>query len=320
MTGGHIIKERPLTAGHKREEQMETTWDLPETLLDNKSDFNNDFYNRFNLRKGDNPILMDEGIKKDYLFPTFYGDVTCAMGIFFCSYKKTAQLIKEKLGSQVKPVKMGKGRALVAFSNYEYKKILGVRPYNEIAVAIPIMVNPGFINPPVLPMVMDSFSRFGYYIAAMPVTSNENTQRGHKIWGLPKVTQPIDIYREKEDCITVAKESNGEEYLKIRVPMKGKAEKFDVTGNLYSRLNNELKQSETNFTGTFNINKNMNLLFKKGVIPEKPFIEIGDSQSGKLLKNLEIEPYPFQLRYAENVSSCFDLPQKDVPSWVKSVN
>ncbi len=299
---------------------MKTTWDVPEKLLDNESEFGNDFYERFNLRKGDKPVMMDEGIEKDYLFPTFYGDVTCAMGIFFCSYKKTAALIKEKLGPEVKPVSMGKGRSLVAFSNYEYKKVLGVRPYNEIAVAIPIMVNPGFINPPVLPMVMNSFSRFGYYIAAMPVTSNENTQRGHKIWGLPKVTQPIDIYRESGDCITEAKEQNGETYLKVRVPMNGKSTKFDVTSFLYSNLDNNLKQSETNFQGTFTINKHMNTLFKKGVEPEKPYIEIADTESGKFLKNLEIEPHPFQLRYAENVSSCFDMPEKSVPGWVKDAD
>ncbi|MCK7515367.1 MAG: acetoacetate decarboxylase family protein [Desulfobacterales bacterium] len=114
-----------------------------------------------------------------------------------CSYEKAAALIAEQLSPRIVPVRMTKGRALVAFSCYEYKNVMGVRPYNEIAIAIPVMVDP-CCNVPVLPMVTDSFSRFGYYIAGMPVTSKENTIRGRTIWGLPKVTQDIDIYREDE--------------------------------------------------------------------------------------------------------------------------
>ncbi len=295
---------------------MEPTWDVPETILANESEFSEDFFRRFDLRRGDRPVLMDEGVEKDYLFPTLYGDVTCAMGIFFCSYERAAALLAEKLGPTVKPVGMGRGRALVAFSNYEYKKVLGVRPYNEIAVAIPIMVNSGF-NPPVLPMVLSSFSRFGYYIAAMPVTSNENTQRGHKIWGLPKVTQGIDIYRQDGDCVTEAYEASGEPYLKVRVPMGGKPTRFDVSSYLYTSFSGRLTRSETNFMGTFAVNKHMDMLFKSDVVPEKPYLEIGESESGRFLKNLEIEPHPFQLRYAENVCSCFDMPQKPLPAWVK---
>jgi len=295
---------------------MEPNWDIPDELLNNASEFNNQFYGRFNLKKGDNPVVMNNGIKKDYLFPTFYGDVTCAMAVFFCSYEKAEKLVQEKLGSKIKPVKMGKGRSLVAFSNYEYKKVLGVRPYNEIAVAIPLMVNPGIYNPPVLPMVLSSFKRFGYYIAAMPVTSDENTQRGHKIWGLPKVTQAIDVYHKDSNCFTEAKEKDGTTYLKIRVPEIGNTTAFDVSSYLYSLHEEQLKRSMTNFKGKFHVNKHMNLLFKKGVQPETPYIEIGDSESGQFYKNLEIEAHPFQLRYAENLSSCFDLPEKSVPSWV----
>ncbi len=297
---------------------MKPSYDIPDELLNNASEFNNDFYRRFNVRTGDKPIVMNNRVKKDYLFPTFYGDVVCAMAVFFCSYEKAEKLVQNNLGAKVKPIKMGNGRSLVAFSNYEYKKVLGVRPYNEIAVAIPVMVNPGINNPPVLPMVLNSFKHFGYYIAAMPVTSDENTQRGHKIWGLPKVTQAIDIYHNEDNCFTEAKESDGTTYLKIRVPEKGKAADYDVSSYLYTTHEGKLKRSETNFKGTFQMNKHMDLLFRKGAKPETAYLEIGDTESGQFYKNLEIEPHPFQLRYAENLSSCFDLPEKEVPSWVPS--
>lgn len=306
-----------MTDGHKKENTMDVTWDIPDKLLDNHGDFNSSFYKRFALRKRENPVIMDNGLEKDYLFPTFYGDVTCAMGVFFCSYKQAKALVREKLGHKVKPVGMGGGRAIAAFSCYEYRKVLGVRPYNEIALAIPIMVNPGINNPPVVPMISDSFNRFGYYIASMPVTSEENTQRGHKIWGLPKVTQPVEISNLGQDIMTVAREADGEPYFSLTIPKNGNPEEFDVSSYLYTRHEGELKRSRTSFKGLFHVNKNMSLLLKKGVVPEKPYLNIGQGKSAELLRYLEIEPMPFQTRYSQSISSCFDLPDENVPSWMK---
>lgn len=40
------------------------------------------------------------------------------------------------------------------FSCYEYKNVMNLAPYNEIAMTIPIMVNAGF-SPPLLPLIMN---------------------------------------------------------------------------------------------------------------------------------------------------------------------
>ena len=103
-------------------------------------------------------------------FRLFYGNVTAAMGVFFCSYQKAQDLLPH---SKMKPIAMGKGRSLVIFSCYEYKNVLGVAPYNEIAMTIPVMVDSSF-NPPILPMIMPNFKKFGYHCFSMPVTSLEN--------------------------------------------------------------------------------------------------------------------------------------------------
>ncbi len=173
---------------------MKASMTIPAEMFDNMDSpaFKNDFFSRFNLRHAKAPLQLTEKMSKKYLFPTFYGDVTCAMGVFLCSYAKAEALVARELHPKIKPVKLTRGRAIIAFSCYEYKNVMGVAPYNEIAMAIPVMVNTAF-RPPVLPMIIGSFSRFGYYIAGMPVTSKENQVRGNKIWGLPKVTQAIDI-------------------------------------------------------------------------------------------------------------------------------
>lgn len=287
---------------------MKPTQRISARLLENAESFQDDFFQRFNLRHAPEPLRLNTKVSKDYLFPTLYGDVTCAMAVFLCSYEKAERMM---LHPRIKPVRMTRGRSLVAFSCYEYKNVLGVAPYNEIAMTLPVMVDPG-INVPVLPMILPVFRNFGYHVFSMPVTSLENQIRGLKIWGLPKVVQEVDIFEKDGDCVTVGKESSGEPYFELRVPTEGGTPtEFDVCSNLYSRLGDRLLQSQTCFRATFRVTKHMNLLFRKGVAPDRPYLTLGDTPSGRVLRELEIEPHPFQLRFARHMTSCFDLPNPD---------
>ena len=295
---------------------MKATYDFDEKMLDNKDKFQNDFFERFTLRHAPQSLQLNDKISKNYQFPTFYNDVTCAIGTFLCCYDKAWNLVSKTLGPKVKPIMMTNNRSLVAFSCYEYKNVMNVAPYNEIAMTIPVMVDPR-VNVPLLPMIADKmFSNFGYYVFGMPVTSKENQIRGNKIWGLPKITQEINITEKEDNCVIVAKEETGEPYFKLRVPMNGKPTDFDVTSNLYSRLDGKFLQSETNFKATFNVTKYMQLLLKKNATPDQTYLILGDTESAKVLKDLEIEGHPFQFRFAKHMNSCFDLPNMDFISSV----
>jgi hypothetical protein len=176
------------------------------------------------------------------------------------------------------------------------------------------MVNPR-VNIPILPIIWNGFNNFGYHVISMPVTSYENQIRGLKIWGIPKVVQKIDINFDGKSSICTAYEESGEPYLRLCVDINGgKKKHLDVKSNLYTRLEKKLLQSEINFKGDFTIVKNMDLMLKKNKQPHKTYLEISDSPSGQILKNLEIEPYPFQLRYTENMNSSFDLANKEFKS------
>ncbi|MCS1350849.1 acetoacetate decarboxylase family protein [Mechercharimyces sp. CAU 1602] len=280
-----------------------------ESMLDNREKFDDDFFKRFELRHGEQPLQLDDHISKNYLFPTFYSDVTCAIGIFFCSYEKAERMM---IDPRMKPIRMPKGRSLVIFSCYEYKNVLGIPPYNEIAMTIPVMVDAGW-NPPVLPMVLEKlFPSFGYYVFSMPVTSLENRIRGHKIWGLPKEVQEITITNTANQCVTEAKEEDGTPYFQLSIPTEGKLTSFDVSSHLYSKLEGELLKSETHFKGNFHVQKNMKSLWQTGGKVENPILKIGDSPSGKVLQELEIEEVPFQTRYTKSMNSCFDLAKEKV--------
>lgn len=286
---------------------MKPTLTFDDTILDNRAAFSDPFYDRYTLRHAPEPIRLTDEISKNYLFPTFYGDVTCAIGIFMCSYKKAQALLPHP---KMQPVPMTRGRAAVAFSCYIYRIVLGVVPYNEIAMTIPVLIDPGF-KVPLLPLVSNVFPNFGYYVFSMPVTSEENRLRGVNIWGLPKVTQEIDIHEDNGDCVTIAKEENGDPYFTLRIPTTGTPQEFDVTSNLYSRKGDDLCQSPTAFKGSFNVNKNLAQLFKKNAKPDRTYLEIGDTPHGRVLRDLELEPAPFQTRHTASMQSCFDLPNPD---------
>lgn len=283
---------------------MKPSTDIPPELLDNSGSFKNEFFDRFELRYADAPLRLNENIEKHYQFPTLYGDVTCAMAVFFCSYERAKAILPHP---DMKPVSMGKGRALVVFSCYEYKNVLGVAPYNEIAMTIPVMLNPS-INVPVLPMLMPVFKSFGYYCFSMPVTSLENKIRGQKIWGLPKVVEEISITLKDNVCEIQAIDGDQQSYFQLNVPTDGRDTVFDVSSNLYSLRNGELQQSQTNFQGSFKVIKHLNTLFTKPQKPDREYLKIGDGPSAGVLDKLQIKKFPFQLRYCSSMSSCFDLP------------
>lgn len=284
---------------------MKPTFEFKEGLLDNAGKFRDPFFERFALRPAPEPLRLSDTISKTYQFPTFYRDVTCAIGIFLCDYEKTRRILPHPA---MKPVRMTRGRSLVAFSCYHYAEVLGIPPYNEIAMTIPLLAGPG-LDLPVLPMIASGlFPQFGYYVFGMPVTSKENQLRGNRIWGLPKVTQEIDLFEDAGDCVTVAKEEGGEPYFSLRVPMSGKPTDFDVSGYLYTKLGERFLKSQTCFKASFNVTKNMGQLLRKGGHPDREYLKIGSSPSARVLRELDIEEVPFQFRYAKTMVSAFDLP------------
>ncbi len=285
---------------------MKPTFEIPATLLDNAATFTDPFFQRF--QQAPKAIALTDDVTKTYAFPTFYGDVTCAMAIFLCDYAAAQAVLPHPA---MKPVRMTRGRSLVVLSCYNYKNVMGIPAYNEIAMTIPVLAGPGR-DWPVLPMLAGGlFPQVGYYVFGMPVTSKENQLRGNNIWGLPKVTHEIEMATDGGDCVTVAKEPDATPYFTLRVPMAGVATDFDTNGWIYSKLGDRYLRSQTNFKGTFNVTKHMGALVRKGTTPDRPYLQIGDSPSAAILRQLQIEAQPFQFRYAQTLNSTFGLPQPD---------
>ena len=278
---------------------MNILHDFDGSLLANEDKFNDDFFKRFRLKK--RKVQLGDVMEKEYSFPTFYGDVTCAQAIFLCSYAEALKLMPHE---KIKPVRALKNRAVLAISCYEYKNVMGVPPYNEIALTIAVEVDKKK-SPILLPLMFDNYS--GYYVFSMPVTSRENCLRGNYIWGLPKVMQEIDVNIDGDEAVVVGREIDGREYFRLRVPKAGSPKKMDVTSYLYTKLNGKILKARTDFKGDFLITKNMGVLLNPNTIPGKPFLTLGDTPCGNQIKALKVDPMPLQLRYVEHMDSCFDF-------------
>ncbi|MCL2807451.1 MAG: acetoacetate decarboxylase family protein [Coriobacteriia bacterium] len=267
------------------------------TLLANEDKFQDPFFQRFQLKK--RTIALTDDFEKEYSFPTFYGDVTCCQAIFLCSLDAAQALMPHPA---VQPVRAKKKHAVLAVSCYEYKNVLGIPPYNEIAFTLAVEVEKEK-SPVLLPLMKNSFS--GYFVFSMPVTSRENCLRGNVIWGLPKVTQEIDIDVSGNEALVKAYEE-GTEYFSLRVPKAGKLTPMDETTYLFPKLDGVVHRAETNFKGDFLIDKNLGVLLGPNKAADKPFFTLGDTPCGQVLKDLQMSPRPLQTRYVEHMTACFD--------------
>lgn len=282
---------------------MKADFSIAAGLVDNIDRFTDPFFRRFQLRPAPALLKLTEDISRQYQFPTFYGNVTCSVALFLCDYARAKALMPNP---SMVPVRMPGGRAVVLFSCYEYRNVLNIGPYNEIAMTIPVMVGAGF-HPLLLPLIMN-FANRGFYVFSMPVTSLENQIRGRKFWGLPKVVEQIDFEQVEGEHKTIARDEMGSVYFELTVPTMGKRKHFDESGFIYSVLDGQLLKSETNFQGDFNVTSNFSTLWKKSGPAAKPLLKLGDSPGAEVLRQLQIEPLPFQTRYAKSMNSCFDLP------------
>ena len=114
--------------------------------------------------------------------------------------------------------------------------------------------------------------------------------------------------------MTTAFEDSGEPYFELSVPTDGKHEDFDVSSFLYSRLGDNLLKSKTCYKASFNVTKYMELLFNKGKKPDREYMKLYDAPSARMLRDLDIEEHPFQLRFARGMNACFDLSDKKYKS------
>lgn len=278
-------------------------------LLDNASEFDSEFFRKFELKHAQEPLRLSATVSKNYLFPTFYDDVTVAAAMFFCSYAKASAVLPHP---SMKPISMGRDRALIIFSSYQYNRVLGIAPYREIAVSIPVLVDTDSILP-LYPLLAEDYAGAGIYVLSMPVTTLENKIRGRRIWGLAKEVERIDFSADEAGYRTAATgDGQSAPYLSFFVPFAGDKTHIERSYTLYTLLDGKLLSAPTRSAGTYLVRRDTGrLLGAKDAEPDREYLRLGSGPMADRLRGLEIEPAPFQTQFGRHVASLFELPSPE---------
>jgi len=282
-----------------------TTNTYSSALLDNGPEFNSSFFKSHKLSLHE--LELDAQTRKQYPFPTLYGDVTTSAAMFFCSFKKAASLIKT---DEVKPVSMGFGRTMVAITSYRYNKVRGIDPYNEIAIAIPVIPTRKR-STPLLPIALPKQQELGFYVLSMPVTSLENQIRGKKIWGLLKKVVEIDLFSDGNEYVTISKNSAATTALKLSIPMNWSQDHSPVesTIDLYSHKDSLVYKSTSRVNAAYSAKNYLSPWLGISNKHSNSTLELGEGEDADLLRSLDIDSNPFRTQFSMGVESSFSLPK-----------
>jgi len=236
--------------------------------------------------------------------PLKYDNWTWIMATFSISYEQAKELLPDSL----EPVLFSKGEALISFGAYKYPDVIGLEPYNEFLVSIPVQYGKksgdkdARKNNPMFPNEAYSFN--GSYIYYLPVTTEESFKAGSEIWGFPKVHRKM-VFEETEETIKCSLLDNDSLEMVIvidKIPISKKKKDFSYCS--YTLKPNELHYTCIDANGNYGIKYkgiNASVTFEGGLISSK-------------LKGLKLSEKPIQIFYATNVSSSLPLAQKTFKS------
>ncbi|WP_442753673.1 acetoacetate decarboxylase family protein [Methylocystis sp. JAN1] len=122
--------------------------------------------------------------------PVRYLDWTAILAHFPAPASAVRRLLPSKT---LAPVLIAPGTAILSVAAVEYRRIVGITPYNEVAIMVPVLHKPVF-NIPALPLFFPRlFKSFGFFILNMPVNAEESRELGVKVWGYPRFLAEIEF-------------------------------------------------------------------------------------------------------------------------------
>jgi hypothetical protein len=151
-----------------------------------------------------------EGFDRVGKLPCFYYDNTAMTAI----YTASTDMVRRHLPiSAMHPVEVVPGKALVAFTAFEYRRT-DIDPYNEFSISFPITFGKkGIPGLTVLSMMARRY--FTAYVWQLPVTTEIARKGGVDYYGYPKFLADIDFSHEGHKLVCTLSEG-GEKILSLR--------------------------------------------------------------------------------------------------------
>lgn len=135
--------------------------------------------------------MMSKDRSLEGKLPVFYYDNTAMTAIYTASTDKVRSLLPLP---EMHPVETMVGRALVAFTAFEYRKT-DIDPYNEFSISFPITFRKKPI-PGITVLGMMARRYFTAYVWQLPVTTERARKGGVDMYGYPKFCADITFTKE----------------------------------------------------------------------------------------------------------------------------
>lgn len=239
--------------------------------------------------------FYDEHFQRRLKLPVFYYDNTCMTAI----YTASTDMIRRHLPvHEMHPVEVTPGRALVAFTAFEYRQS-DIDPYNEFSISFPITYKKLSI-PGLTVLSMMARRYFTAYVWQLPVTTELARYGGVEFYGYPKYI--ADIQFSHDDGSLVCSLSEGGEKI---LDLKGKKLK---TG---TEKINRFKTYSVKDGFVLPANVYMNPIeFAKSMSPKAASLAIGDKHPVALkLREMDLSANPLFYQYMPLMEAVLFAPR-----------
>jgi hypothetical protein len=149
-------------------------------------------------------------MERSFLLPVFYYDNTSMTAIYTAATAGVRRLLPLP---DMHPVEISMGRALVAFTAFEYRKT-DIDPYNEFSISFPMTFRKKGI-PGLTVLKMMAQRCFTAYVWQLPVTTEIARRGGVDLYGYPKFLADI-VFQRDAGALTCALSEGGEKILTLK--------------------------------------------------------------------------------------------------------
>ena len=226
--------------------------------------------------------LENEELGLEGKLPVFYFDNTAMTAIFTASTDMVRRLLPR---TDMHPVEVWKGRALAAFTAFEYRDS-DIDPYNEFSISFPITFRKKNI-PGLTVLSMMARRYFTAYVWQLPVTTERARIGGVEMYGYPKFLADI-VFADEGSMLACTLSEGGKDILTL----KGRKLK---TGT-----------EKINRFKTYSIKENVPLAanvymnpreFAKSMSPKSAQLILGDHEISEKLRTLDLSAKPLFYQY-----------------------
>lgn len=226
--------------------------------------------------------------------PVYYYDDT---SITLIHTADTREVRRRLPHPAMRPVELRPGRAVVAFTAFEYRKT-DIDPYNEFSIAF--LIRFGCRPLPGLSLLRSLWSRsFTAYVWQLPVTTEAARAPGVELYGYPKFLADLRFERTQER-ISCRMAHDGAEVLTVRGPVLPTAPGPRVRYRTYSVKNGLPLVANVLIDPT---------AYAERMMPKGAELSIGSGPIADELRALRLSPTPFAYQYAPQMQAILFAPR-----------